>query len=58
MSKLELIKGILKLSEELNDSDGIASVMIVDDMIKLVDKYTASQRQSECVSREPIYTKR
>tara|TARA_R110000772_G_scaffold262661_1_gene381778 strand:- start:318 stop:569 length:252 start_codon:yes stop_codon:yes gene_type:complete len=39
MKKTELIKGILKLAEELDKADGFAPVIIIDDMEKLVDKY-------------------
>lgn len=39
MKKTELIKGILKLSEELDKAEGFDSVIIINDMEKLVDKY-------------------
>jgi len=39
MEKTELIKGILKLGEELDKDHGMGSVMIIDDMQRLVDKY-------------------
>ena len=32
MKKTELIKGILKLAEELDKADGFAPVIIIDDM--------------------------
>lgn len=43
MNQVDLIKEILKLSEELKENDGITSVMIIDDMVRIVDKYTKSQ---------------
>ena len=40
MTKTELIKGILENAKQLKDSCGIETVMIIDEMEKLIDTYS------------------
>jgi hypothetical protein len=40
MTKTELIKGILEKAEQLKESCGIETVMIIDEMEKLIDTYS------------------
>lgn len=51
MDKIELIKGILKLGEELDKDHGMGSVMIIDDMQRLIDKYVEQLNIADVVGR-------
>lgn len=52
MTKTELIKGILELGNELDENHGIGSITIIDDMDRLVEKYTRELEMAPVVGSD------
>jgi len=55
MTKKELIKGILKLAKEFDEDHGMDSVIIMDDMERMVDNYVKPLLQASSLQLKDDY---